>query len=319
MRPLGWRPAFPVAGANDMLRVIVLGAAAGGGLPQWNCGCANCIDARDGKLAAHTQASLAVSADDDNWFLINAAPDLRHQLIETSRLHPKHLRHSPIAGVILTNAEIDAVAGLLSMREGSPFALYAHPQVLAVLQSNSIFNVLNASQVDRIAIDVAKMFTPRNADGMPAGFDVTPFAVAGKEALYLEGAARADEGDTLGLTLRDHASGKTAHIVTACARITDDLIARLDGADAIFFDGTLWRDDELISLGLGQKTGARMGHVAMDGPEGAIARLATVNAKRKVFVHINNSNPVWRKDSIARAAITRAGWEIGHDGMEIVL
>ena len=302
-----------------MLRVIVLGAAAGGGLPQWNCGCPNCIDARDGKIAASTQASLAVSADDTNWFLINAAPDLRQQLMDTPRLHPKHLRHSPIAGVILTNAEVDAVAGLLSLREGSPFALYAHAQVLAVLQSNSIFNVLNPAHVERVSIASGTPFIPKDADGRAAGFDVTPFAVAGKEALYLEGASRADEGDTLGLTLRDHASGKTAHIVTACARITDDLVARLDGADVIFFDGTLWRDDELIDAGLGHKTGARMGHVAMDGPDGALARLATVHAKHKVFVHINNSNPVWQRDSAECAAVTRAGWEIGRDGMEILL
>lgn len=304
-----------------MLRIVILGAAAGGGLPQWNCGCANCVDARGGKIAASTQASLAVSVDDTNWFLINAAPDLRQQLSATPRLHPKHcaLRHSPIAGVILTNAEVDAVAGLLSMRETSPFALYAHPRVLAVLQSNPIFDVLNPAHVARVPIAPGTPFIPDSADGRPAGFEVTPFAVAGKQALYLEGAANTDEGDTIGLTLRDHASGKTAHIVTACARITADLVARLDGADAIFFDGTLWRDDELIRSGLGHKTGARMGHVAMDGPDGALARLDGVNAKRKVFVHINNSNPVWQRDSAERAAVTRAGWEIGHDGMEIVL
>ncbi len=277
--------------------------------------------AREGRIRASTQASLAVTSDDANWFLINAAPDLRQQVSTTPRLHPRSgaLRHSPIAGVILTNAEVDAVAGLLTLREGSPLTLYAHPQVLAVLQSNSIFNVLNPAHVARVPIAPDTSFTPRNADGLAAGFDVTPFVVPGKEALYLEGASRSDDGDTLGLTLRDHASGKTVQIVTACARITDDLIAQFEGADAIFFDGTLWRDDELIVAHLGQKTGARMGHVAMDGPDGAIARLANVDAKRKMFVHINNSNPVWRDDSGERATAQRAGWEIGYDGMEIVL
>lgn len=257
-----------------------------------------------------TQTSLAVSADNENWFLINAAPDLRQQLTLIPKLHPNGaLRHSPVKGVILTNAEVDAVAGLLSMREGTPFTLYATAQVLDVLKSNTIFDVLRAEIVTRVPVGIDETFACE-------GFDVTPFAVPGKEALYLEG-ADADDGATLGLTLRDHTDGKIVHIVTACADITDDLMQRLDGADAIVFDGTLWRDDELIAQGLGQKTGARMGHVAMDGPSGVVTRLASVKAARKIFVHINNSNPVWHA-SQERAQAERAGWEIGFDGMEIV-
>src|SRR6187549_2776476 len=143
-----------------MLRVVVLGAAAGGGIPQWNCGCPVCLKARsDLPELRSTQASIAVSADGAHWYLINASPDLRQQLIATPQLHPRQgqLRHSPIAGVILTNSEVDAVAGLLSMREGSPFTLYAHERVLAILKSNSIFNVLNEKNVKRqpVAIDQA--------------------------------------------------------------------------------------------------------------------------------------------------------------------
>jgi len=133
-----------------MLRIVVLGAAAGGGVPQWNCGCPVCRAARtEHPELQSTQASIAFSADDEHWFLINASPDLRQQLTATPRLHPKsgHLRHSPIAGVILTNSEVDAVAGLLSMREGSPFTIYAHARVLAILKANSIFNVLNEKNV----------------------------------------------------------------------------------------------------------------------------------------------------------------------------
>src|SRR6266568_8582132 len=147
-----------------MLRVVVLGAAAGGGIPQWNCGCAVCRMARSEQPELRsTQASIAVSADGEHWFLVNASPDLRQQLTATPQLHPKagKLRHSPVAGVILTNGEIDAVAGLLSMREGSPFTLYAHARVLAILKSNSIFNVLSETMVGREPIEVDQPFEPR--------------------------------------------------------------------------------------------------------------------------------------------------------------
>ena len=160
-----------------MLRVVVLGAAAGGGVPQWNCGCPVCRTARNEHPELQsTQASIAVSADGEHWFLINASPDLRQQLIATPQLHPKagQLRHSPIAGVILTNGEIDAVAGLLSMREGSPFTIYAHERVLAILKSNSIFNVLSEKNVKRQPIEVDKAFEPALPDGSPSGIEILP-------------------------------------------------------------------------------------------------------------------------------------------------
>src|SRR4030088_2839231 len=152
-----------------MLRVVVLGAAAGGGVPQWNCGCSVCLAARTDRQLESTQASIAISADGDHWFLINASPDLRQQLIATPQLHPKagSLRHSPISGVILTNGEIDAVAGLLSMREGWPFTIYAHTRVLSILNSNSIFNVLNEKNVRRRGIELDKAFEPTLPDGTP--------------------------------------------------------------------------------------------------------------------------------------------------------
>src|SRR5262252_5178817 len=161
-----------------MLRIVVLGAAAGGGVPQWNCGCQVCRAARDEHPELKsTQASIALSADGQNWFLVNASPDLRQQLTATPQLHPKPgaLRHSPIAGVILTNGEIDAVTGLLSMREGSPFAIYAHPKVLAILKSNSIFNVLSEKNVRRQPIDLDRPFEPALPDGSPSGIEVLPF------------------------------------------------------------------------------------------------------------------------------------------------
>lgn len=305
------------------MRIVVLGAAAGGGVPQWNCNCKVCNAARSGhpELRA-TQASLAVSADGRHWFLINASPDLRQQIVANSQLHPEagRLRHSPIAGVILTNGEVDAVAGLLSLREGWPFTIYAHETVLAALKANSIFNVLDDKRVPRVPIAFDVSFSPTLPDGSPSGLEVTPFAVAGKKAWYLEGEAGDDsEGDTLGLRIADTASGQCFYVVAACAGIDGDLKSRLHGAPLVFFDGTLWHDNELIEAGLGHKTGRRMGHISMSGKGGAIAALADLGITRKIFLHINNSNPAWLHGSAERDAVTKAGWEIPSDGTEIVI
>jgi pyrroloquinoline quinone biosynthesis protein B len=308
-----------------MLRVVVLGAAAGGGVPQWNCGCPVCQQARTDPELQSTQASIAISVDGEHWFLINASPDLRQQLIATPQLHPEagKLRHSPIAGVILTNGEVDAVAGLLSMREGWPFTIYAHPKVLSILKANSIFNVLNEKNVRRQPIEPDQAFEPALPDGLPSGIEILPFAAPGKSAWYLEGKAHPggdqSAGDTLGLRIRDKASGKHFCFLAACAGITDDLRTRLAGAPLVFFDGTVWRDDELIAAGLGHKTGQAMGHIAMSGDTGAIASLAGLDIGRKIFLHINNSNPALLPASPERRIAERAGWQIPADGTEITL
>ena len=309
-----------------MLRVVVLGAAAGGGVPQWNCGCPVCRAARsEHPELQSTQASIAISADGEHWFLINASPDLRQQLIATPQLHPKagKLRHSPISGVILTNGEIDAVAGLLSLREGSPFTVYAHGKVLAILGDNSIFNVLNEKTVKRQPIELDTTFEPTLHDGTPSGIEILPFAASGKSAWYLEGKAHpagdTGAGDTLGLRIGDKATGKYFYFLAACAEVTDDLKSRLAGAPLIFFDGTVWRDDELIVAGLGNKTGQGMGHIAMSGESGAIEALSGLNIGRKVFLHINYSNPALLHDSAERQQAERAGWQIPADGTEITL
>jgi len=309
-----------------MIRVVVLGAAAGGGVPQWNCGCEVCRKARTEQPELRsTQASIAFSPDGEHWYLINASPDLRQQLIATPQLHPRagKLRHSPIAGVILTNGEIDAVAGLLSMREGSPFTIYAHPKVLAILQTNSIFDVLSEKNVRRQPIEVDQLFEPALPDGSPSGIEILPFAVPGKSAWYLEAkahpAGRDGAGDTLGLRIAEKASGRYFYFLAACAHVTDDLKSRLSGAPLVFFDGTVWRDDELVAAGLGSKTGQSMGHIAMSGDHGAIAALAGLDIGSKVFLHINNSNPALLHASPERKLAERAGWQIPADGTEITL
>ena len=309
-----------------MLRVVVLGAAAGGGVPQWNCGCTVCRKARsENPELRSTQASIAISADGAHWYLINASPDLRQQLIATPQLHPRagQLRHSPVAGVILTNGEVDAVAGLLSMREGSPFTLYAHERVLAILRTNSIFNVLGETNVKRRPIEPDVAFEPALPDGTPSGMEILPFTVSGKGAWYLEGKPHPEggdaAGDTLGLRILDKASGKYFYFLAACARVTDDLKSRLAGAALVFFDGTVWRDDELIVQGLGAKTGQGMGHISMSGDRGAIESLKGVDIGARVFLHINNSNPALLHGSAERKTAEQAGWQIPADGMEITL
>lgn len=293
------------------MKLTILGAAAGGGLPQWNCGCANCNDARAGRIAGMTQSSVAVTSG-GQAVVLNASPDIRAQL-EACGLHPPALRGSPVNSVVLTNGDVDHVAGLLSLREGTPFTIHATPTTLEILDQ-PIFRVLNPDHVGKAPIALDEPFEP-----LP-GLRVTAFAVPGKVALYLE------EGEpdtalmgeqTVGLMLE--AVGRRVFYIPGCAKVTDDLLARLEGADLLLFDGTVWADDDMARSGTGAKTGARMGHLAMSGPEGSIARLSGLTGTRRIFVHINNTHPVLQPGSPERAQLEAAGWELARDGMEIIL
>lgn len=308
-----------------MLRIIVLGAGAGGGFPQWNCNCPNCRRARAGDPAAQplTQSSLAVSADDGaSWVLLNASPDLRQQIAQTPALHPREgLRHSPIASVVLTNADVDHVTGLLTMRETQPFVIHGTSRVLGVLKSNAIFNVLDAGLVSSCPMRLDQPLDIVGPDGSASGLTVKAFPVPGKVALWLEDARLANFGsvaeDTVGLEISG--AGKRFFYLPGCASLPDTIAERVRGADLVFFDGTTYADDEMIALGLGSKTAARMGHMSMGGAQGAIAAFAPLNVTRKIFIHINNSNPVLLSDSAERAVVTAAGWEVSVDGMEVSL
>jgi pyrroloquinoline quinone biosynthesis protein B len=303
--------------------IKVLGSAAGGGFPQVNCNCCNCGDARRGLpgLQPRTQSSLAVSGDGRSWVLLNASPDLRQQIAATRELWPlpgDGVRCTPIKAVVLTNGDVDHVAGLLSLREGMAFSLYAAARVHAALAANSLFNVLDAQLVPRNSLPLDRPLQ------IPGGLTLEAFAVPGKIALYLEDAGSADtfgtqQGDTLGLKLIDGASGAAAFYIPACAAMDSSLAARLQGAALVLFDGTLYTDDEMILQGLSGKNGHRMGHMSISGPHGSIAALANLDVKRKVFVHINNSNPLLRDESPERRTVEQAGWEVASDGMEIRL
>jgi len=309
------------------MKIRVLGAAAGGGYPQWNCNHPNSRRARSNDPAARqrTQSSIAVSGDGLDWFLFNASPDLRQQIMENDMLHPRRdLRHSPIQGAVLTNADVDHVAGLLNLRESQPLRLYATRRVLDVLEANTIFNVLNPDFVRREAMELDKPLDLIKPDGDSMGLRVIPFAVPGKVALWLEDESRGAnfgsvEEDTIALEVEDCASGARFYYMPACAKMTEALSDRLRGADLVFFDGTLWIDDEMVRDGVGVKTGRRMGHMSVSGEDGTIAALRDLDIRRKIFIHINTTNPILLDDSKERMAVEAAGWEVSFDGMEVEL
>jgi pyrroloquinoline quinone biosynthesis protein B len=298
------------------VRILVLGSAAGGGFPQWNCLCPVCRLAWSGDKRARprSQSSLAISADDERWLLLNASPDLRQQIIASPCLHPRGAkRHSPIAAVFVTNADVDHLAGLLTLREQQSFSLFGSGATLAQTGAG-IFAVLNRDLVDRRAI---ALDTPADSG---LGIWLTPFAVPGKVPLYLEGLNVAVGGEneaTVGVELSDGA--RSFFYVPSCAEINEGLIKRLSGAALVFFDGTTFTDDEMVNLGLSKKTAWRMGHVPMSGEKGSLEQLASCAIARKIYVHINNTNPVLIEDSPQRAAVERAGWDVAYDGMEICL
>ena len=304
-----------------MLRAIVLGAGAGGGFPQWNSSGPGCRRSRAGDAAAkpRSQASLAVSADGLRWLLINASPDLRSQIAATPALHPrpKPLRNSPIAAIALTGAEVDTIAGLLHLRERQNFRLYGAPQSLAVLEENPIFRALNPEFVTREVMPLGAPFAPADGAGMPLGLTVEAYAVPGKVPLFAEAGADpglVEDGEAVGLAVS--AGGAAMHYIPGCAMMTPALADRLRGAACVFFDGTLFTDDEMITAGAGPKTGRRMGHMPITETMEAFAPLGVA---RRIFIHLNNTNPVLLDDSPEHAQLTAAGWEVAEDGMEITL
>ena len=293
------------------MKIILLGAGAGGGLPQWNCGCYNCNAARAGRIPAMTQSSVAVSADGRDWAILNASPDIRVQLAATPALHPTGLRDMPLHSVLVTNGDIDHVAGLLTLRESQAFVLYATPAIHDVLADNPMLGALRGDLVARepVALDQTVTIAP--------GLDATLFAVPGKVPLYQEGAV-VETGlvgeTTVGVELA--ANGRRALYIPGCAELPGWLVDRIGGADLLMFDGTLWDDDEMIRAGAGPKTGRRMGHMPVVE---TIAAMRDLPVGRRVFVHMNNSNPLTDPASVQTREAEASGWQVGRDGMEITL
>lgn len=294
------------------LTALVLGSAAGGGVPQWNCRCRICTAARDGRVRPRTQTALAVTADGIHWLLLNAPPDLRGQILATPQLSPRPdagPRSSPIAAVALTGAEIDQMAGLLHLREGHRFDLHGTGDVLAALAANPMFAVLPADRVARHTLPAAGRVAG------PGRLTIESFPVPGKIPLYREDDTTETAAAVTGLIVE--ADGCRLAFVPEIAAVTPAVRETLATADVVLLDGTVFTDDELIAAGAGHKTGRRMGHVPIDGPGGSLQALDGLPGRR-IFIHLNNTNPVLLEDSAERRTVERAGWKVAHDGMEIV-
>lgn len=308
--------------------IRILGSAAGGGFPQWNCNGLMSASARAKKTGfkARTQSSLAVSADGSRWVLLNASPDLRQQIADAPALWPDAggpKRNSPIKAVVVTNADVDHIIGLINLREAQPFSIYGSARVLATLRDNSVFNVCNEEIVPRRELPLDGTVALEGA-GEDLGLVVEAFAVPGKIALFLEDQSDqtsfgSRDGDTIGLKVTETATGKFFFYIPGCAEVDPPLAERIKGAPVIFFDGTLYTDDEMLTQGLLNKTGKRMGHISISGADGSIAAFKDLDVNRKIYVHINNSNPVLNDASPERRATEAAGWEVGYDGMEVSL
>jgi pyrroloquinoline quinone biosynthesis protein B len=301
--------------AAPRLRAIVLGSGAGGGVPQWNCGCRVCRLAwsGDSRVSWRTQCGLAVSADGEHWLLLNASIDLRQQILATPALRPRgEGRSSPIAAALLTGTDVDVAAGLLTLREGQPLTIWGTRQTLDTIAANRIFAVVAEDIAARRAVALGERFEP-----LP-GMQVELFSTPGKVPLWLE------EGNVLTDQEGEHTVGAAVEVAgrrlvyaPGCSRVTEGFHARIEACHALFFDGTLFEDDEMIRAGLGQKSGRRMGHMPVFGAGGSLDTLARHGGVRRIYVHINNTNPMLIEGSREAETVGAAGWEIGRDGMEV--
>jgi pyrroloquinoline quinone biosynthesis protein B len=300
------------------VHIRVLGAAAGGGFPQWNCSCSNCRRLRQGRFHGHprTQAQLAISTNDTNWFLLNASPDLRYQIECFPPLHPhtSHVRHSPITGVVLPSAEVDAALGLLLLRESQPFTVYATNAVRQILISdNSLFQVLRrqADQVRWISVLPGVPFALGDS-----GIECLPVSTDGGFPGFVS-EVRVNDFEpaeaVLGMFL-EH-SGRRVALFPGASRVRPEWLEQFKTCDVVFFDGTFWSEDELIRLQGSGKTARQMGHQPVAD---SLRALAGIKA-RKIFIHINNTNPMLDEDSEEFRKVRDAGWEIAFDGMDLVL
>lgn len=307
------------------MRIRVLGSAAGGGFPQWNCGCPNCrgVRAHTLRAAPRMQESVAVSADHKGWFLLNASPEIRQQIESFAGLHPRAPRHSPIHAIILTNGDLDHTLGLLSLRESYPLVVYATERVRqGFTEGNALYRTLQRfpGQVTWRPLKLGSEEELAGADdGRGSGLLVEAVAVPGKLPIHLEGQASPDPEDNIGLRIREASTGRRLAYFPAAGGLTPAVGEALADADCVFFDGTFWSSDELPALGLGTKRADDMAHLPMAGNGGSLAALRGLRAPRRIYIHVNNTNPVLRDDSEERREAEAAGWEIAWDGMEVSL
>jgi len=303
------------------VKIRVLGSAAGGGFPQWNCGCFNCREGRrlGGRAKPRTQESVAISADGESWFLINASPEIRAQIEACPELWPKAERHSPIAGILLTNGDMDHCLGLLSLRESHPLVLYATDAVRAgFTEGNVLYRTLERfpGQVTWRRLELGR---EHPLGGMAGALRVTAIPAPGKLPVHLEGrGATPSAEDSVGFMIRA-GSGRSLAYFSGVAGPSPEIDQALDEATVVFFDGTFWSSDELIAAGLGTKRAEDMAHWPIGGPDGSLRFLSRAQGGSGIYIHINNTNPILMEDSPERRAVESAGLAVAYDGMELEL
>jgi pyrroloquinoline quinone biosynthesis protein B len=304
------------------VHVVLLGTAAGGGFPQWNCWCPGCRTARRDPDAAkpRTQSSAAVSADGCRWFLLNASPDVREQLgrVPLPALSESTVRRSPIDGVVLTDAELDHSLGIVLLREAGRLPVYATSAVAGILDRDSrVLETTRAfSDVPVTTLTVNEFVPLIYRDGSSSGLSVEAFAVPAGPPRF---ASRDEDGHTVGLLIRDDVGASRCAFVPGCGGLDAALLERLAGADALLFDGTFWTDDEMIALGVGTKTAREIDHLPISGPGGSLEHLSSLPCRHRVYTHINNTNPMLIESSPERAEVVRAGIIVGFDGLHLIL
>jgi pyrroloquinoline quinone biosynthesis protein B len=307
------------------MRIKILGSAAGGGFPQWNCNCRNCGSFRAGTFSgkSRAQTQVALSSDGHVWFLLNTSPDLRTQIEATPALHPQNAgRDSPIAGVLLTSGDIDQIAGLLSLRELQPFRIYCTPSIRRILQEdNSMFAMLNRvpGQVSWTDISCDGSFSLQGERGV--GIDCRVFSVGSRFPAYVSpdrSLALKQEDALLGV-IASSSSDRHMAYMPAVPDVDDSLLEQLEETDLLLFDGTFWSDDELIRVQGSGSTAGEMGHIPVSGAEGSLRKLAGLRRPRKVFVHINNTNPMLDETGPEYAQVRAAGWDVAEDGWSLDL
>ena len=305
--------------------VRILGSAAGGGFPQWNCACFCCRGVREGLINAspRTQESVGLSADDGNWFLINASPDIRSQIESFGPLHPGKSRTTPIQAIFLTNGDLDHCLGLLSLRENHRLVIYATESVRrGFTDGNVLYRTLQrfAGQVTWRTLKLGVEETLLCADGRPSGLTVKAVAVPGKPPIHLEELVSPSDPElNVGFRFRQSTNGRVLAYLSAVGRITPSVFEGLADADCVMFDGTFWSSDELSAPGFLEQSAEDLAHWPVGGKRGSLAMLSKLTAPRRVFIHINNTNPILREDSTERKMIDAAGWSVAWDGMEIRL
>ncbi len=304
------------------MRIRILGSAAGGGFPQWNCNCDNCRSLRAGTLRAkpRTQASVAISVDGTRWCLINASPDLGTQILSFPSLGPPGGRRgTSIDAILLTDAEIDHVAGLLSLRETEALRLYCSVPVFEwVFRANPVFDaVIQPAKFTWSPVRDRETDQIRAADESDTGLGYEVFFVRGKVPAYVRPLPARSDGATLAYRIIDRRRGSSAFYVPGIMHVDEDLIRALSTADCVLFDGSFWSESEMELRDVGTRTASSMGHLPIGGPEGSLARLGGLAGTRRIYTHVNNTNPILDETSPQRRAVVDAGWEVAEDGMDV--